>query len=1056
MAISIVNIPVPLTGDGAVVAVANLVGEKTVELSGTFKGRYILLGTQDGSTFVPVAVFDANGRESFKQTLPLAVLAVRVRSLASNPKGVRLNVSGVLSLGANKFATVATVAPGSTGTQPVVDLFAVFAPATIEQDIGFLCRGTLKGAVIVEGSLDNIEFNAIGEFAADSQSPSLLGLNPPLEFSPLPTKDLVRYVRVTVNGVVTSTVTVTIGGSVPASGSAPAIIPVANWDTSLVRYIFLDGDSGNDLNLGYIDAPAGTIFTPAQTGPIAVRTTHRLNEIRKNVGAGRSVVALIKPRAGAALYDDLVLGDGHGQDDRSLLSGYKLMFTRGSDLTNSLADRQQLGFQPSFLGPNGDSSWTVGTLGSSIEGTTIQFVGATLPLSWQLPFYRIRWVNAGQTHYAPIRWGNTAWPGPSPDTLTVWGLSDPIAPGDHIWLEKPGVLLFGFNECANSDTTTVPGASSSSLDGVLFSGHNIVNFGHQDDQAMCHYSNLGAVVGSGINLVGTGTVQIDGIFTDETGNNSLGGDATGMGLAAGSMLFNGVKLNLQYSILATRAAGNANPSSTFLADYLSMTTSSIQTLTIDEGYHEVTIASINYGALNLYGNAHMSVSGGRGVNEWNSKFTLSPANSDSTKSYYFDDLHNILAGMAVPEPATPGFIMLSGRYTTVLNFRNGNSVAEGGNTIQCGSGARVEYNQDGTKYTLVKYAGYPTANSLAVTGFENIGGQKVVCMFSEVDNGYPGGILPCPRGVPMKIVNQPNECADNPPPSPAGLVVYGRAGDGGVNDGQVYYASADDLTPVRTPLGVTLTNYEDNIDFGDGHTGGYVLVSNDQIVVMLRNESSAIPAIGSPVFLAHYDGVSNLNGTFSTVADDDFNPVFSLGYVLPTGQPSYLYATICWQPGHHGTQAKLAHLNFTKTEDTTLDDVPGLFVQLESRLSYKIRAHLYYSTGSSPFNGGLKLAMGTDLDMTVDFAWFSIVGMQEIEDIPGPPTYTPKLEWVVTTGLGDVNAQSHTGGLAGWVDIEGVIKVIVGGTLQVRFGQATAVGGSTINQGSSITAIKTM
>jgi hypothetical protein len=1049
MAISIVNIPVPNVGDGPIVSIANLVGEKTVELSGTFKGRYILLGTQNGSKFVPVATFDSNGRESFKQTLPLALIAVRVRSQATNSVGVSLNVSGVASVGSNKFATVASVAPGSSGTQPVIDLFAAFPPTGIEQDIGFLCSGAFKGVVLVEGSLDNVEFNAIGEFTADSQSPSLLGTSPSLEFSPLTTKNLVRYVRITVDGVVTETVTVTLGGSVPASGSTPVNLPVADWNIALVRYIFLDGDNGNDINIGYIDAPAGTIFTPAQTGPVAVQTTHRLNEIRKNIGAGRSVITLIKPKVGEVPglrvpYDNLLPGDGQGQDDRSLLSDYKLIYTRGSDLTNSFEDRRQLGFLNSFIGPNLDSSWTVGTVANTAEGPTIQLVGATLPPGWELPFFRIRYVHAGVTYYTSIHWGNVTSVATT-DTLTAWYLPSGLSAGDHIWLEKPGVLLYAFNECASSDTTTATQNPATSLDGVLFAG-GVVNLGHNDDPARNHYSNLGVVVGAGTSLTGTGNVQIDNSYRDEADMIVF---SDGVGLCADSMFFNGSSITMSFSILADSASGDANHSSSLLSDYIEVNNVSLQTCTFAKGTLDVFMDSANYGKITCYGNTDTGISNVRGINEWNSQIIVSAADSDVAKTFSFRNMHNLLNLAGVLEPSTPGIVLQTGQYTVLLDFLDGKNFTDGGNTIECGTGVRVEYDQDGSKYTVIEYG----ENALGITGFEVIGGQKVISLFSEIDNGYPGSVLPCPRGTPMKIVNQPNPCGEDPPPSFAGLVVYGRAGDGGIDDGQVYYADASNLTPVRTPIGATLTNYENNIDFGDGHTGGYVLVSNDQIVVLHRNSTSPVPTIGSPVFLAYADGL--ISGTFATTADDDFNPVFQLGYVLPIGLPSLQHAAILWQPGHHATQTKLLHADFTKT-DTALDAVPNLFVQLESGLSYKIRAHLHYQTAVSPNNGGLKLALSGDLDMTIDSAVFSFVGMQEIEDSPGTPT-VPKLEWVASIfAIGDGNAQTHTGGVTGWVDIEGTIKVNVGGVVYVRFAQDTTnAAGSTLSQGSSITAIKT-
>jgi hypothetical protein len=506
------------------------------------------------------------------------------------------------------------------------------------------------------------------------------------------------------------------------------------------------------------------------------------------------------------------------------------------------------------------------------------------------------------------------------------------------------------------------------------------------------------------------------------------------------------------SIVADNGLGDANFPSSILADEINITSSSLQTCDFAKGSKGSSLSNMNYGKLTLYGKANSIVDGMRGINEWNSKLIVSAANSDTAKIVRFQNIHNLLALAGQAEPASPGIILRSGRYTVVLDFLDGNLPLAGGNTINCGNGVQVEYDQPGTQYTIVKYG----IDGLATTGFEIIGGQKVVVMFTQtvpVGNGYPGTILPCPRGMAMKIVNTPNLCGDFPPPSPAGLVVYGEEGAGGIDDGQVYYATADDLLPVKTPLGVTLTNYDNNINFGDGHSGGYVLVSDDQIVVIRKGSYSPNPAIGASVFLGHSDVA--VMGCFATTADDNLNPVVCLGYVLPTGFPSNGHATVFWQPGHHGNQAKLLHDNFTKTEDVALEDVPGLFVQLESGLSYKIRAHLYYSVGVTPNNGGLKLAVTGDVDLTTDFNWFSIVSMQELADTPGTPA-VPLLEWVVTTGLGDGAAKSFTGGVSGWVDIEGVIKVVVGGIINVRFAQATSTtAGSTLNQGSSITAIKT-
>ena len=115
MSIGIVNVVVPVSGDGPIASVANLIGKKTVELSGTFKGRYILLGTQNDVDFVPVAIFDANGEESIRIAVALALSSVRVRSQAQAPFNVTMNVSGVLGVGANQFTTVATIRTARPG-----------------------------------------------------------------------------------------------------------------------------------------------------------------------------------------------------------------------------------------------------------------------------------------------------------------------------------------------------------------------------------------------------------------------------------------------------------------------------------------------------------------------------------------------------------------------------------------------------------------------------------------------------------------------------------------------------------------------------------------------------------------------------------------------------------------------------------------------------------------------------------------------------------------------------------------------------------------------------
>lgn len=1167
MSISIVNVPVPTSGDGPIVSVADLVGEKTIELSGTFRGKYLILGTQNGAMFVPVTLFDSDGKEDLKQTLPLAMLAVKVRSLADEAVGVAVNVSGALSVGANKFATVAQVAPGASGAQPVVDLFAVFAPDEIERDIGFMCSGGFRGAVRVLGSLDGVEFNPIGMFMADSQPSSLVSLPPVLTFSPMSTRDLVRYVKVVVDGDVTNTVTVTIGGSVVVAGGAPAVVPVATWTGC--RYIFLDGDGGDDAHVGYIDAPLGTDFTGsmAQVAAVAVKTTHRVNEIRLAVGASRACVVLLKPRAGGAVYDLLTPGDGLGSEDRSGLSGYSLLHTRGSDLTNSAADKAQLGFSTArndvaYVGPNPNGSFTVGAVTSgSGDGPEVQLLTATLD-PHELLKYRARFVTAGgATIYAPVRWGATS--SNAADVVTLWFIpGPPPSPGDEVWLERPGVALFTVAE-APTYAAAVGAAPASSITGMEVTKASVDAFdvGTNDDTV----AQLCGVLS--IYCEGRGSVVFAPVYADETGNTSGPGTTSSFIIAhtfeGESWEGNLLNTTNAFTIQAASQSGeNCHLGyGTFYEapEYFSLHSCD---------FEEVTLSPANMVGVN----ACRFCPTGSSISLTVQPRPLGGADSGSVEvslaDYCMLGRAGYLASVGDPNSYPwPAICLKSGQYTTQLDFGTGNFPE----TISDGLGVRVEYSDDGSQFTLVTY------DSLKTTGFEVIGEQKVICKVqlpltlvqvvvnvtqgfvnsTPLDNActlaiqrngwdegelngpidpsipgpitkdvsvpcdggevtwtirlrppgtefggltagaftvtlhynngtttvfavtlaelqaygaigdssdvlghmsdasvlpwYAGDLLPCPRGTPMKILDQTSECGVYPPDSPCGLAVFGSKNSGHNQVLFAYDLVASDA--VHNILGATLTNYANNIDFGDGTHGGFVLVGDDGIMVLRRTASSPVPAIGSPIFLAPEEGAPEIVGAFTTTEFFYYTSAFCLGYVLPIGDPTGTYAAVAWQPGRHYNQVRLAPDNFEVTSNTTLGDVPGLFVQLEAGLSYKIRAHLYYNAGSTPFNGGVRLALGGSA--TATFAWFSVVGMQEIEDSPGNP-HVPKLEWVQTMGgIGDGAAQTHTGGTAGWIDIEGVIQVNTSGNLFVRFAQDTSsTGSSWIDQGSSLTAVR--
>ena len=209
MSTSVKGIPVPSSGFGSAVDVSSLVGEKTVVLSGRFRGAYVLYGSHQsgpGAHFAPLLIFDAGGVESIKQTFKASLSQVRLKSLATGAAGVSANISGLEVPGDNSFTSLAVGGEVDLGT----DAYQV--------DLNFMGFGQVNGAVVVEGSADGVGFNPIGEFASQGSVTSLLGGGSGIEFSPIVTSDKIRYVRLRVQGSVAGGFVVTVGGAVSEGG----------------------------------------------------------------------------------------------------------------------------------------------------------------------------------------------------------------------------------------------------------------------------------------------------------------------------------------------------------------------------------------------------------------------------------------------------------------------------------------------------------------------------------------------------------------------------------------------------------------------------------------------------------------------------------------------------------------------------------------------------------------------------------------------------------------------------------------------------------------------
>lgn len=233
----------------------------------------------------------------------------------------------------------------------------------------------------------------------------------------------------------------------------------ANWPLDKVLYIFVDNDNGNDQSLGYIIDDPGTVFTPAETGPIAIKTFSRMLDILPNVGAGRMAVILFKPRAdhGAYLGPDGVTEEI--ADWRGIDATYTYLARRGSDLTNDANDKKVAGFRTLLSGTSAAGSTT----------SAVNWTGGGLPTDTTYIGARLRitsGANAGAT--API-YRTTA------GVITpASNLSGAPANGDSLVIELPDVAFIGWKEISAIGEGN--NLSSSTTFGTSQRTHPVVGF----------------------------------------------------------------------------------------------------------------------------------------------------------------------------------------------------------------------------------------------------------------------------------------------------------------------------------------------------------------------------------------------------------------------------------------------------------------------------------------------------------------------------------------------------------------------------------------------------
>jgi hypothetical protein len=228
--INTLSVPTSISGDGAALDVSGLVADKTVELNGNYNGTYTVMGSHDGTLFVPLLTFDSGvGAQSVKLAVSAVMKFMKVRRNATNngTSVVTVNLAARAaencaksgSAGANQFISLATLGVGlAQGPQPSIDLWTLVA-ATGLDEFNVACGGDFSGTLAFEGSLDGVNFAPVGEDASGNkiggftlgQKNNTLSVVPSL--TPLLVNEIVRFVRINNLGVtVRSPVSVTIGG----------------------------------------------------------------------------------------------------------------------------------------------------------------------------------------------------------------------------------------------------------------------------------------------------------------------------------------------------------------------------------------------------------------------------------------------------------------------------------------------------------------------------------------------------------------------------------------------------------------------------------------------------------------------------------------------------------------------------------------------------------------------------------------------------------------------------------------------------------------------------
>jgi hypothetical protein len=1004
MSIASIPVVVPPSGDGPSANISALVGAKTVTLTGFFQGVYTLLASHNNTSFVPVLIFNSDGSESIKLTLPDAYQNVRVRTGANTVPSstVTVSVAGVSKPGENLFATLVTFAPGGGGVSPAIDTAALFPPTGLEKGINIICTGGLTGTILVEGSSDRVGWGGVGTFQAGDRQRPLLGLSQPLEFTPLSTGDNSRYLRFTVDGQVDSLVTLSVGGRIPAASASPVSPSMPTLPAGWGRYYFIDGDLGDDAHDGYIDAPLGSTFTPAQSAAHAVKTTDRLDAVTPPLGNLQTIVRLWKPRANSAVYDKAVAGDALGSCDRRRLGGYLRIIDRGSDHTNSVADRAQLGCVTVL----GGGPFTV----ASITLQSFTLTGGVFPDPYALTRVRAKITHAGYgDSYAPIQWGDVSGAN-DPSVVTLWFTSGPASPGDLMTLEGPGVRIDSYYETAQ---TTIDFTNATFADPVALGFEVVSEMLAGSDGHPPGYAMISLPLGS---LIFTGSAQGSPGWGDEAGNSIVVGYsfATPGQITATKEV---VELTLNNASLSSGMVGSIVTSLDncvlrhmevwFGAEYTKMRSCVYDDLMFKQA-----------GPVEIVQPLHAP--GGSPIIFDPVMNQLARANASASASYSVSQLSELVTGTVTTDP---GMTFRGGHYLVELDVL----------TLSVGYGVRLEYQDDSNAYTPVSY------DSLRTTGFEIVGGVKVVCHV-DVTKGYPSNILLCPRGVLYRVWTSTEGSVD----IPVGTILGGREGGSGPADDLIVgEAVASSGGPASDLVGVSITNtlVPSNVPRPDAW--GWVLVASEGVVMVQRDSAAAGATFvtGHPVYLSNLGTTGGSFGAFKLAPVSGAS--YQVGSIAPIG-PRDTDGPIAITWTYKRPQHQLAATNtvFNVTSSDVLVDVPGLAVYLEAGHTYKVRACLFANVST----GGSRVSL-----QSLTIAMF-LANIVYSFSTTSPPALAQAKGFGTFGDPGNVIVET-TGN--GWWSIDGTLVVTTAGVLTVQFAQAVSNPvASTVNAGAYLEVIE--